>query len=120
MENGYAGALMRLIEKGVSPKEAVGSIERALRLRGRVLLLPRVGRAFARMSAQKVTKSQSLITVARAEDEEVARKASGFTEAVVHIDPSIIGGWRAERADTLVDASYKKHLLAIYNRATRA
>ena len=120
MEHAYAGALIRLVDGGMSPKDAVAAIAKVLRTRGRLALLPRVGRAFARMSAQGVAKSQSRITVARTEDAETARKASGLVNASIHVDDSLIGGWRIEHGDTLVDVSYKKHLLTMYNRATRA
>ena len=37
----------------------------------------------------------------------------------VRVDDSLIGGWRLEGRERLIDASYKELLLSIYNRATQ-
>lgn len=120
MEQTYAHALMRLTAKGISPSDAVASIASALRARGRIALLPRVGRAYARLTARFAQKNTTRIAVARTEDSVMALKVASASEATINIDDSLIGGWRIEQADTLRDASYKKYLLEIYNRATRA
>ncbi len=120
MEQSYAHALMRLVENGKSPKDAVASIVKVLHSRGRDSLLSRVGRAFERLASRSALRGVTRITVARAEDAARAREVAGVSEASVRIDDSLIGGWRIEKSDTLLDASYKKHLLQMYNRATRA
>lgn len=120
MEQSYAHALMRLVESGKSPSDAVASIVKALHSRGRDSLLPRVGRAFERLATRHTQKNIARITVAHAEDAGLARKSANISEADVHIDDSLIGGWRILKNEMLTDASYKKHLLQIYNRATRA
>ena len=120
MEQSYAHALMRLVENGKSPKDAVASIVKVLHSRGRDSLLSRVGRAFERLATRHTQRNTARITVAYAKDAGLARKAANISEADVHIDDSLIGGWRIEKSDTLLDASYKKHLLQMYNRATRA
>jgi len=36
------------------------------------------------------------------------------------VDESLIGGWRLEGKETLVDASYKRELLELFNRSVNA
>lgn len=120
MEQAYAGALMRMIEQGTSPKEAVHAIREALRARGRDGLLPRVGRAFERLAHRAAAKGETRITVASHADAAAAQHAAGVKHAIVKEDATLIGGWRIEKDGTLVDDSYKRHLLDIYHRATRA
>ena len=40
-------------------------------------------------------------------------------EVETKVDTSLIGGWRLEGRENLVDASFKKHLLTVYNRVTK-
>lgn len=111
---------MRLIEQGTSPKDAVNAVVTTLRARGREALIPRVGRAFERLAARTAERTQVRITVARSEDAAHAQKAAGVPHAKVSVDDSLIGGWRIEKEGMLTDDSYKRHLLDIYHRATRA
>lgn len=120
MEQAYAGALIRLIEQGASPKDAVAAVAKALRARGREALLPRVSKAFERLAARTAARTQTRITVAQKEDAAHAQKAAGVSHAEVVVDDSLIGGWRIEKEGMLVDDSYKRHLLDMYYRATRA
>ncbi len=120
MEQKYAHALRKLAEGGIAPQDAVAAVARALEARGRGGLLSRVGKAFARLAVRAARRKRKTLIVARESDAAAARAASGFAEAETIIDDSLIGGWRLEEGDTLTDASYKKYLLDMYNRATRA
>lgn len=129
MENAYAQALWNVIEKGMSPHDAVRALHGKLKSEGREALFPRIAGAFSRLAAQEHTRESVTLTVADKPHEHSARKEV-FTsparshlaekEIEVRIDPTLIGGWRLEGHEHLVDASYKKYLLDIYNKATAA
>jgi F0F1-type ATP synthase delta subunit len=120
MEQEYASVLVRLVESGKTPKEAVAALVAVLKRHGREALLPRVARAFERTASRAALRTQTRITVARAADAAAAQQAAGATDAHVTVDDSLIGGWRLEQNGILTDNSYKRHLLDIYHRATRA
>jgi F0F1-type ATP synthase delta subunit len=126
MEQAYAQALWEVIRKGTSPKQAVDALREALAARGRTALLPRIARAFARIAARDEEKNGVVLSIARAEDERKAKAAAKDVlaelgvkpaEVVVRTDDSLIGGWRLEGRERLVDASWKTALVSIYNRA---
>lgn len=128
MEKAYAQALVQAIENGTKPHEAVASLKRALEAKGRIALLPRIARALARMSEKHRAGSTMTLTVARQKDAKQALKAAerlladlaiGETDLCEEIDESLIGGWRLEGRGVLVDNSWKKSLLSIYNQATQ-
>lgn len=122
-EHAYAEALKRLVESGSSPKEAVKAVHAALERRGRAALLPRIGRAFTRLAERARAKDGHVLYVSKESDARKAGKAaSAFAKDAdpeVRVDETLIGGWRLEGAGTLVDASFKKQLLSIYNRAVQ-
>ena len=125
MENAYAQALWNIIKGGMKPTDAVRALHEQLQKSGRVSLSPRIARAFERIAAREDARTGVVLTVADAAHEHAARKdaaASGHevSNATVAVDHTLIGGWRLEVRETLVDASYKKHLLAIYRAATNA
>ena len=115
----YALALMRLIEKGEKPAEAVKKAHAVLERDGRTNLMPAVGRAFARIAAKQAARTKEVLVIARTKDEAKARKESGAKDAESVIDESLIGGWRLEAGEMLQDASWKHHLLNIYQNVTR-
>ena len=114
----YAEAVMSLLEKGMKPKDVVNSINSSLKAAGRVALMPHIARAFARLGARRGQRNRSILIVAKKKHERTARKESGAHEIPLQVDENLIGGWRLENKEELVDASWKKHLLSIYNRAT--
>jgi len=125
MENAYAQALWNIIKGGMEPTRAVHALHDQLKKGGRLALAPRIARAFERIAARDHAKNAVTLTVASKDHEHSARMeaaASGIdvSDAIVHVDQGLIGGWRLEARETLVDASYKKHLLAIYRAATNA
>jgi len=127
MENHYAQALYAMLEKGMKPHEAVKKLREALQRAGRETLLPKIGRAFARIATREGKRSAVTLTVAHAKDERGALSAAkdflkeidvAAKDVEVIVDENLVGGWRLEGREHLVDASFKKHLLSIYNRAT--
>ena len=128
MEHQYAQALWRIVEKGKTPKDAVANLRKVLERHGRMRLLSKIGRAFARIAARESDKRAVVLSVAHAKDEAGAKRAakealramdSSALEAEVRLDSTLIGGWRLEGRERLVDASFKKYLLSLYNRATQ-
>jgi len=117
LETSYAQALWKMAEKGTDPKKAVSSLSESLKKNGRAELMPRILRAFKRLAQLEEKGKRARIWVARDKDAHSAMKASGAGEADVCVDESLIGGWRLEKGETLIDASFKKMLLDMYNRA---
>jgi F0F1-type ATP synthase delta subunit len=114
----YAQALMRLVNEGSKPAEAVKKMHAMLEAQGRASLMSAIGRAFEKLAATDAARNRSVLVIAKAKDEHAARKQSGAKEAKIVIDESLIGGWRLEEGESLQDASWKNHLVTIYNRAT--
>jgi F0F1-type ATP synthase delta subunit len=116
MEQAYAQALLKSVHAGTSPKEAVSAVAHALKAQGRIELMPRIVRALTRL-AEREHNNRPRVYVAREKDGRAAFASSGVKEADVCIDETLIGGWRLEDGETLMDASFKKMLLDMYNRA---
>ncbi len=125
METLYAQTLWKMIEDGVKPKEAVAKLHEYLEKRGRANLLPKIAHAFARIASRESARKTMVLSVARQKDVSRAeREAKDILEELgasakdveVHVDDSLIGGWRLEGRERLVDASFKKSLLSIYDR----
>ena len=117
MEINYAHALLEVIQKGMDSKKAVESLKDMLVRQGRLELLPRIARALRRIDErEKAARPRVYIA-----DEKHAKKAfteSGLAEADVCVDETLIGGWRVEDGERLIDNSFKKHLLSIYSNIT--
>ncbi|MEK7156493.1 MAG: F0F1 ATP synthase subunit delta [Patescibacteria group bacterium] len=127
METAYAQALWKMVEEGMTPAKAVRALEVTLKVHGREALLPRIASAFVRLAERETKRSDVVLTVAREKDERRAHKEikEMLTRMKVEskdlktqIDDTLIGGWRLEGKETLVDASYKNQLLELYNRVT--
>ena len=117
METAYAQALWKAVEGGKDPKAAVASLVELLKLQSRLELLPRVKHALKRIAARG-KNARARIYVAHQKDGRAAFEKSGVEEADVYVDETLIGGWRLETADSLVDNSFKKSLLSIYSNVT--
>lgn len=124
MEQAYAQALWKLIEGGAKPAEALKSLHEQLKKTGRVMLLKKIESAFKRLAQRKLSSGEARLYVA---NEKTARAAVKEAAAALNlpdgdmrvcVDESIIGGWRFEEKERMLDASFKKHLLSLYNRAT--
>ncbi|MEK7098654.1 MAG: hypothetical protein AAB908_02015 [Patescibacteria group bacterium] len=120
MEKAYAQALWDLIQKGEKPKEAVTKIHTALAERGRVNLMPAIGRALERLAQREALKNRSVLIVARKGDEAKARKESGAKDSELKVDESLIGGWQLFDKGQMTDESWKSALLSIYTATTRS
>ena len=118
MEQAYAQALLKLIQGGEKPKEAVAKIHTALAKSGRAALMPAVGRAFERLAGREAQKNRSVLVVARKSDETKARRESGAQDAELAIDATLIGGWQLFDKGELRDESWKSALVGIYHNAT--
>lgn len=125
METAYAEALWQMVESGIRPAEALRKLHASLEACGRASLLPRIRSAFVRLAAQKAARETITLSVAREKDAKEAMREAGellasmgekSAEAEIVVDSSLIGGWRLEGKETLVDASFKKQLLGLYNR----
>lgn len=127
METAYAQALWKMVEGGMTPAKAVRALQETLKVHGREALLPRIASAFARIAERETKRSDVVLTVAREKDERRAHKdikemltrmGVEQKDLKTQIDDTLIGGWRLEGKETLVDASYKNQLLELYNRVT--
>ncbi len=125
MENAYAQALWKMVERGMDHKKAVNALRETLREHGRESLLPRIGRAFARIAARDAKKNDLVLTIAEEKGEAAAKRDAKEVlkdlgiegDLKTQVDDALIGGWRLEGRGVLVDSSYKKQLLEIYNRS---
>lgn len=126
MEQAYAQALWQMIENGMEPKKALRSLIGSLEAHGRKALLPRIARAFERLAEREMRKNAVVVFVAREEDAAHAKRKVkpildeadiAAKEIDVRIDGSLIGGWRLEGRGLLLDNSFKRSLLDMYNRA---
>ncbi len=129
MEKVYAQALWQLVSNGMGAKEAVHAIHARLEKEGRAVLMPRVAHAFSRIAERESRKRDYTLTVAREKDLAHAKKevhsytsdlGIEISDLKTQVDDSLIGGWRLEGNETLVDVSYKKRLLDLYNGVTSA
>ena len=127
METAYAQALWKMVEGGMTPAKAIHALQETLKANGREALLPRIARAFARIAEREAKRSDVVLTVAREKDERHAHKeVKGMLKEMgidtkdlkTQVDDTLIGGWRLEGKEQLVDASYKNQLFELYNRAT--
>jgi F0F1-type ATP synthase delta subunit len=100
-----------------------------LKTEGREALMPRIAKAFERLSARMNERDIVTLTIADKAHEHgaiteatraITNTAIDKKDIAVRLDSTLIGGWRLEGREVLVDESYKKHLLAIYTRATRS
>ncbi len=127
METVYAQALWKMVEDGMTPSKAVRALHEVLKAHGREALLPRIASAFTRIAERETKRSDVILTVAREKDERRAHKevkellsamGVGVEDLKTQVDDTLIGGWRLEGREQLVDASYKNQLLELYNRVT--
>lgn len=126
MEQAYAQALWSMTTAGTSAKEAVLALCELLEREGRSALLPRIGKALGRIAAREERKRSLTLSVASEKDAKGARaKAEAVLKEMgmdseglkTQVDDTLIGGWRLEGREALIDRSYKQDLLDIYNRS---
>ena len=128
METAYAQALSKVIERGMEPGKAIAELKKSLEHSNRSSLLPKIARAFSRIAARQERKNTMTLSIARKKDAAHALRAAqtilaeqgiGETDLCEIIDESLIGGWRLEGRGLLVDQSWKKSLLSMYNAVTQ-
>ena len=128
MEEAYAQALWRMVEGGTAPKKAVQMLHDSLVLRGRQGLMPKIIRAFERLATRERQAEGVVLSVGHEKDvrsahrhakDAIASIGATAKDVTVVVDDSLVGGWRLEGRETLIDGSFKNHLLNLYNRATR-
>jgi F0F1-type ATP synthase delta subunit len=129
MEEAYAQALWKMVKEGMAPSKAVHSLSEILKSHGRLALMPRIGKVFARIAERELQKETITLTIARAGDERAAKSAAKEVlaklkleakEVAIKVDDSLIGGWRLEGKEMLMDRSYKSRLLELFNKAVSA
>ena len=127
MEKTYAQALWILIDTGTEPKKAIHALHDHLVREGRQALMPKIATAFKKLADLRSAAGSLVLTVADKRDEHKAHKEIAHVlkqlkikDAPIEtvVDETLIGGWRLEGRDHLVDESHKKHLLALYTAAT--
>lgn len=88
-------------------------------------LLPKIVAAVADLEEKRDAGSKTIITVASKGDvtkfsEELKSMSDSFdvSEATIVEDPNIVGGYIARSSTAMIDASYRKGLLEMYQRLT--
>lgn len=117
MEHAYAQALWQAVKAGKSPKDAVHALHDILKREGRLELMSRIELALKRIAAREQS-ARPRIYVAHEKDAKNALAESGVHDADVRVDTTLIGGWRLEGTEELVDHSFKNRLLSIYSNVT--
>lgn len=117
LADSYATALHRAIQQGTDAAKACESLVSVLTREGKKALLPSILRAYQRLVfAHK--RSGTTITLANTQNEKAARaacmQAFGATDASIHIDETIIGGYAIEHQSKRIDNTYKSALLTMY------
>ena len=128
MEQAYAQALLTTITDGMNPTEAVKSLHALITQEGRMALFPGIARAFSQLASDVNMQDRVEITVSKSEDVVLATSAVqkvlgaiGIDSPTLHtkVDDTIIGGWRAQGSNILVDNSFKSHLLHLFRESTQ-
>ncbi len=124
-EHAYARALeLALAKKPKADQEAI--VQRFLAVvkrDGCAPLLPRILAAYRTRGERAARRKRVVVTHARAEDRKTFAAAErrwmnlfAGAAAETAVDPALVGGFRIENAETLVDASYRTDLVALYKK----
>jgi hypothetical protein len=121
----YTEALLGMVERGKTPKEAVHALAKHLEARGMKGALQGLGSALKRREAAEKRRNEVAIEVAAHSQSAHAKKEAaehlkdlGVDDVVIREDDTLIGGWRLVGKGVLVDNSFKKHLLSFYKQLT--
>ena len=122
MEKEYAQAMLAVAQKGLDPKDLFQRLEKTLRARGHLALLPKIALALREEEKRMRRGAESVLSVAKESDIASAKaESAAYTEGApvrVVTDDSLIGGWTLSTPNTRVDASFKKQLLNLYQKIT--
>ncbi len=119
----YADALIAMTERGANPKEAVAAFKRYAEARGMHGVMARLPAILDRRESAHKRRHEVAVSVAHERDAAHAKREAaeqmkelGVDTHAVHVrlDDTLIGGWRMEAHNTLIDNSFKKHLMSLY------
>jgi len=124
MHEEYAKALIELVEK--KPKEEERILKdfiALLKQRGHIKLLPKILKSIEKLSEKQEADSVELILAKEKDKEKHLKKAQNYKEhfkilgdVKTKVDDTIIGGFIIKTKQTIVDGSYKKYLMELYNK----
>ena len=125
LASSYAHALYDLQkDQKTSADVAVSKLIKLLKYKGHIKLLPSIAEEFEKIIDVSRDESTMSITCAKEEDfkihrgelqEHLGHSGSEYTKEV--IDETIIGGFILRKGETIIDGSYKKKLLLLYQNA---
>lgn len=121
----YAEALYQLTQDEKDSSKVVGNLIALLQKKGHMKLLPNILHSFEAKLA--VGRDSQTLTFVCAREKDFEKFKNELTDHFEHadakftdqvIDDSIIGGYILKKDEVVVDASYKKKLLTLYQSAT--
>lgn len=120
MEKVYAQAVLDLQSKGAKTPELVKQLTAHLSEKGRLKLLPRILVELKKMQARHEKEFTKLEVASQAETAHALKELDslGIDTNGVHVNHSLIKGWRILRKDVLVDRTAKKGLIDLYTNIT--
>jgi hypothetical protein len=121
MEKEYAQALHSLLTReGANEKHVLDQLFAHLKAAGRMKLLPGIARELQKVQ-QRARSEGTLVEVAHKDEAHAALAEAaklGIESKHADVNSSLISGWRARKAGTLVDRSGKRALIDLYRRIT--
>jgi F0F1-type ATP synthase delta subunit len=124
MKKAYVATIVSLVLAGHPVEEVLTKLKTVMAKRGHAKLYVQVLRAAERELAVKLVRATPTVTVAKtgalgeAEIVTALEAVGAQGESRVAIDPSIIGGHIVKYRDQLLDKSYKRYLLNLYQKLT--
>lgn len=120
----YAKATYQAIEEGLSVQKAFAQLDVLLKKKGHTKLKAGILRALLSHTNRQQTSDAPTVTLAREKfwdkyRHEVARALEGLGvegKPTIVEDTNIVGGYRVEYKDKLLDNTYKDKLLALYRK----
>ncbi len=116
-----------MLKNGADVQKVLSGLSSALTRKGHTRLHGSILRGVLRALAYKTVRSGSTVTVASESGlashkdaiEAAIKHLGGAAEYSTVIDPTIIGGAIIEHNNTIIDTSYKSHLVRLYRRVTK-
>ena len=107
-------------EDKVAADAAVTKLIVHLKSAGRMNMLPKIARELRRVASRRQALRPRVEVASEKESSAALAAASalGITARHATVNPSLIRGWRAQSAGTLVDRSAKRALAQIYQKVT--
>lgn len=118
LKQDYQKAFLSLLESGEDVGKTIKRVKVVMEKRGHSGLLLSVLKSTLRELDRTSVAKTPRLTVAREKD--VKRYAAGHKEAEVIVDPHLVGGYRFEKDNTMIDNSYKTKLLNWYRVAIKS